>query len=241
MDLRHATVGVLPVVGGLPQWLLWGVLFGVLVSAAIACVFYAGTRLFPTEHREGTTGRGQRTRDGRSRRHLEIRQYLEAIGEQFLEDHTVEGREVAFYLPERDVAITFDARAFYHIDRSATHAVLVEHELPGVHIGFRLPFETPDPASRGGGDAGRGWNGDARRAAGRGWASHAGGGDGHSWDGDPVSGAHAVLGVPATATPSDIEAAYREKIKEVHPDHGGDTTEFRRVRDAYATATRDGP
>lgn len=165
-------MGVLPAVGDLPPWLLWGVLFGGLVSAAIAGVFYAGTRLFPTEYRDGTTGRGQRTRDGRSRRHIEIRQYLAAIDEQYLEGHTVEGREVAFYLPQRDVAITFDARAFYHIDRSATHA---------------------------------------------------------------------VLGVPATATPAEIQAAYRERVKEVHPDQGGDTAEFRRVREAYATATRDGP
>lgn len=202
-----------PAVAGLPSWLLWGLVWGVLVSVAIAGVFYAGTRLFPTRREE-------RTWNGQSRRHLEIRQYLDAIGERYAEDHVVEGREIAFYLYERDVAITFDARAFYRIERSGTHAVLVEHELPGVHLGYRLPFETPDPNLGLGGDDRRVWNGDDRAV-------------------DSGAAAHSVLGVPASATAAEIRSAYREKIKEVHPDHGGDTDEFRRVREAYTTATRD--
>lgn len=195
------TAGVSNAVAGLPLWLFWGVLWGALVSVVIAGVFYAGTRLFPTEHQEPTW-------EGRTRRHLEIRQYLDAIGEGYAEGHVVDGQEVAFYLPGRDVAITFDARVFYRLDRSDTEVVLVEHELPGVHIGYRLPFETPE------------WT-----AAGRGV--------------DPEAAAHSVLGVPASAPAAEIKRAYREKVLEVHPDHGGDRDEFRRVREAYATVTGD--
>jgi curved DNA-binding protein CbpA len=33
-----------------------------------------------------------------------------------------------------------------------------------------------------------------------------------------------------------VKAAYREQVKDAHPDHGGDHEEFQRVREAYVTA-----
>lgn len=188
------------VAGAFPEWLVFGVILGVASSLVVACVFVVGARLFPTANVERT----QRL-SGDEKRRREIRQYLRAIDEPFAEDHPVGGRSVAFYLPKRDVAITFDARAYYRLRRSATYAVLAEHEMPGVHLGSRLPFETPDLAT----DDGRV---------------------------DPASAAFAVLGLQTGASTSEVKTAYREKVKEVHPDHGGDHEAFRRVREAYTTA-----
>lgn len=42
-----------------------------------------------------------------------------------------------------------------------------------------------------------------------------------------------VLGVGASADESEIKRAYREKVKEVHPDRGGDEATFKRVTAAY--------
>jgi len=36
-----------------------------------------------------------------------------------------------------------------------------------------------------------------------------------------------------------VKAAYRERIKEVHPDHGGDRETFEAVREAYAAARQE--
>jgi len=188
--------------GSLPEWLVLGVLLGTGLSALVAGIFVVGERLSPTRAEGGPTWSGD------DRRRQELRQYLGTIDEPFAEDHFVEGHEVAFYLPKRDVAITFDARAYYHIDRSPTHAVLVEHEMPGVHLGSRLPFETPELSFD----------------------------TGTEQSIDPIEGAYAVLGLPESASESEVRAAYREKVKEVHPDHGGDREEFERVREAYTTA-----
>jgi hypothetical protein len=193
---------------GLPRWLVLGLGSGLVVSLGAACLFYVGDRLFPSEQ----TGSGNWSGD--ARRVVEIRQYLDAIGEPYAENHPIDGQTVEFYLPERDVAITFDARAYYLIERSPTYAVLVEHELPGVHLGSRLPFETPEAIYD-----------DVDGAASTGGA-------------DPVDGAFAVLGVPRTATEAQIRSAYRAKVKDVHPDHGGSQDEFRRVREAYTTARK---
>ncbi|MFB6172855.1 MAG: J domain-containing protein [Haloarculaceae archaeon] len=195
---------VLEALDALPESLVLGVLLGLGCSLFVAGLFAAGERLSPT--RAGQT----RTWSGDDRRREEIRHYLRAIGEPFAEAHRVGSDTVAFYLPERDVAITFDARAFYRIERSQTTAVLVEHEMPGVHLGHRLPFETP-PVDLGG---------PAEPTA------------------DPTERAFAVLGLPTTASRAEVRAAYRERVKEVHPDHGGDRESFRRVREAYTTAKR---
>ena len=187
----------------LPEWLIVGLWLSAAVGLLIGAIFVVGARLYPTRP-STTTGAS-----GEGRRRLEIRQYLTAIGEEFAEDHFVEGQHVAFYLPEHDIAITFDARAYFRIERSPTYAVLVEHEMPGVHLGDRLPFETPELDDEG----------DEKRV-------------------DPTAAAFAVLGVPRNATLREIKRAYREKVKEAHPDRGGDREEFQQVREAYTTARK---
>jgi len=46
------------------------------------------------------------------------------------------------------------------------------------------------------------------------------------------SPAHVVLGVDENASADEIEAAYRERVKEAHPDNGGSSEELREVREA---------
>lgn len=123
----------------LPPWLIGGVLLGLAGSLLATVAFLAAERIIPGEPRERSRGG-----DGTSRRRVEFREYLDAIDEAYAEDHPVEGQTVALYLPERDVAITFDARVYYRIERSDTDAVLAEHEMPGTVLGERLPFETPE-------------------------------------------------------------------------------------------------
>lgn len=130
----------------LPWWLVVGVLVGLAVGIVIAGIFLIGSRLFPDD---GRTGGGV---SGTSRKSAEIRHYLRTIGEEFVENHDVGGQPVAFYLPERDVAITFDARTYFRLQATATHVVLVEHEMPSVQLGRRLPFETPDLTPNADGD-----------------------------------------------------------------------------------------
>ena len=47
-----------------------------------------------------------------------------------------------------------------------------------------------------------------------------------------------VLGVARDATDDELKAAYRRRVLEVHPDHGGDEASFRAVLDAYEEAQR---
>ncbi|MEF8914220.1 J domain-containing protein [Natronomonas sp.] len=196
----------------LPRWLYLGVLLGALLSAGVAATFVVAARLFPDGSPAASSDGGFTTE---TRRRVEIRRYLDAIGEGFTEDAVVHGESVDFYLPHRSVAVTFDARTFYALEPTATYAVLVEHELPGIALGTRLPFETPE-VSFGEDRNERVANGD--RLAER------------------ERAAYAVLGLPAGADRDAVQRAYRERIKEVHPDHGGDKAEFERVRDAYDTA-----
>lgn len=197
---------VLDALSGLPHWLLVGLGLGVASSVLAACVFVAADRRYPSRQAH------RRRDDGEHRRRAELREFLDAIDEPFAEDHPVEGQPIAFYLPERDVAITFDAQAYYRIDRSPTHPVLVEHEMPGVHLGDRLPFEVPD-VEFGPGAA------DEERL-------------------DPAVAAFSELGVSTSASLDEVKTAYRRKVKEVHPDQGGTEDEFKRVREAYTTAKR---
>lgn len=44
---------------------------------------------------------------------------------------------------------------------------------------------------------------------------------------------HEVLGVPPEADQATVRSAYRRLLKEHHPDHGGSTERFIRVREAY--------
>lgn len=185
-----------------PEWFLIGLGLAGASTLLIALAFIAGQRAFP--RLEDDPG-GSPEREGAERRLAEIRHYLEAIDERYVEKTTVEGHGVEFYLPERDVAVTFDARVFFRLEATDTDPVLVEHELPGGHLGSRLPFETPEIATDEDADAG-------------------------------VATAFAALGLPASADVDEVRRAYRRRVKEVHPDQGGDEDEFRRIREAYDTA-----
>lgn len=44
--------------------------------------------------------------------------------------------------------------------------------------------------------------------------------------------AHRVLGVDRDASRSEVQEAYRERVKETHPDNGGTQEQFERVREA---------
>lgn len=194
---------VVDIVRLLPAWLLVGVALGLAATGGVAATFYAADRLFPARDRVSDGARV----DGAARRRTEVRDYLRSIGERVREDHAVDGVTVPFYLPEREVAVTFDAHDYFRLREAGVSAVLAEHELPGHSLGRRLPFDVPEPEPR------------ARRTP------------------DPVAAAFAELGVPRTADAAAVKRAYRERVKEVHPDQGGDEAAFRRVRDAYATAS----
>jgi ferredoxin len=50
-----------------------------------------------------------------------------------------------------------------------------------------------------------------------------------------------VLGIEPDADEDDIQQAYRRRVMETHPDHGGSTDEFRAVLDAYEALQTDDP
>ena len=189
----------------LPSWMLVGLFLGIVFAVLSAVTFVAGEYFFPTpaSGRQGVDP----ALSGEARRREEIRRYLDEIGERYAENHSVAGHTVAFYLPERDVAVTFDAHAFFHIEGTDTHAVLCEHEMHGHHLGTRLPFDVPDV----------GW---------------------HVEDGekDVIAQAFRALGLSPSASTDEVRTAYRERVKEVHPDHGGNEETFKQVREAYTMA-----
>lgn len=222
--------------GLLPRWVLWGIGLGVVATAVVALAFYLGDRFAPP--RAAATGRHGAAGDERRRR--EIRTYLNAAGERFDEDHAFEGVSVPFYLPERGVAITFDAHDYFRLEGEGVYTVLCEHEMPGRGLGRRLPFDVDEPdwatdesADQSGGPSGR-FGGDSfrngRPGAGR---SSARGPVGRA---DPIGDAFDELGLDRDADIDAVKGAYRERVKETHPDQGGDEESFRRVREAYATA-----
>lgn len=198
-------------VAALPRWLVVGVGLGGVAAVVVAAVFLLGQRFVPDT--EPTAG--DRV-DGSTRRRAEIRRYLRRIDERYVESHETDGHRVAFYLPERDVAITFDPQSYFrltNLDPNATDGVarddglfvvLAEHEMPGHHLGRRLPFDTPDVV--------------------------------REPTADPVRAAFETLGVSPDADAASVEAAYRDRVKEVHPDQGGSREAFTEVREAYATA-----
>ncbi|ELZ86714.1 chaperone protein DnaJ [Haloferax elongans ATCC BAA-1513] len=185
----------------LPSWLVVGLVVGAVASVVVAGIFVVGNRLFP-EPRVSSATRV----DGVGRRRYEIRDYLTAIGERFVEDQRINDEEVAFFLPERGVAITFDAQAFFRLERAGVYTVLCEHEMPGHQLGRRLPFDVPtiEPELA-------------------------------DLD-DPVSAAFDRLGVSPNASSGTVRDAYRKQVKDVHPDHGGDRESFRQLREAYTMA-----
>lgn len=52
------------------------------------------------------------------------------------------------------------------------------------------------------------------------------------------SEAYRRLGVEPGADEAAVKRAYREKVKEVHPDRGGDEETFKKVTEAYETLTK---
>jgi len=61
--------------------------------------------------------------------------------------------------------------------------------------------------------------------------------------GDVVAAAaadHEVLGVSRDASDDEIRAAFRDRVKEAHPDHGGTTEEYGRVKKARDRLLGDG-
>ncbi|MEF8779885.1 MAG: DnaJ domain-containing protein [Haloferacaceae archaeon] len=189
----------------LPSWLLVGLAIGLLATLVVAGTFLVGSRLFGSDGSDGRRNDGGSV-EGSARRRSEIREYLRGLEEVFVEDYRVHGRTVAFYLPRRDVAITFDARAYFSLEDADTYAVLCEHEMPTHLLGRRLPFDTPETAIPPGTNA------------------------------DPVAAAFAELGIDRTTDERAVRTAYRERVKSVHPDQGGTEEGFRRVREAYAIA-----
>ncbi|WP_138006969.1 J domain-containing protein [Halalkalirubrum salinum] len=185
----------------IPSWFLFGVLGGVGASIAVGSAFYFGERFFPAPERTS-----QRHNPGASRRRSEIRAYLRAIEEPFTEGAEVAGEVVDFYLPDRDVVVTFDARIYFALQSHTAYVILCEHEMPGAQLGRRLPFEVPRL--------------------------------GPSLDStpDPVVAAFDRLDITPGADESEIKRAYRDRVKEVHPDQGGTSAEFTQVREAYSTA-----
>ena len=188
----------------LPSWLLLGIGLGVVASMIVAAVFYFGERLFPSTNPADS----HRRVDGTLRRHAEIRSYLNVIDEQFIENADIDGYITAFYLPQRDVAITFDPRVFFRLDSTPTYVVLCEDEMPVGQLGSRLPFEVDEPE--------RLRSPPPVDAA--------------------IDSAFQRLGLEAGASEDEVRNAYRSEVKEAHPDRGGTEAEFKQLREAYTTA-----
>lgn len=54
-----------------------------------------------------------------------------------------------------------------------------------------------------------------------------------------MSNPYSLLGVSSSATEKEVHEAYRKKVKEVHPDLGGSTEDFKKVRGAYESIIDD--
>ena len=46
--------------------------------------------------------------------------------------------------------------------------------------------------------------------------------------------AYAVIGVPRKATDEEIQAAYKKRARDLHPDHGGSPEQMAELNEAYA-------
>jgi predicted outer membrane lipoprotein len=208
-------------VASLPSWLVLGVALAVAFAVLAAVAFVTAESVFANP-RAGRA-RSDSGRSSEHRRRTEIRTYLDAIDEPYTEDHVVADRTVAFFLPDRDVAVTFDARTYFRLegssssprhgtapasaDTAGTSCVLCEHEMHGYQLGARLPFEVPDV------DLYEPSNHDAVA-----WA------------------AYDTLGLAPGAPEDAVREAYRDQVTDAHPDHGGTEAEFRALRDAYEVA-----
>ena len=145
--------------------------------------------------------------NGGTRRHAEIQKYLRRIQEPFTEDTAVAGQQVEFLLTNRNVAITFDPQVYLSLESTSVYTILCEYEMPVGQLGRRLPFEVSE-------------HGTVVSPP----------------TDEPVAEAFAELGLPWSADEAAVKEAYRTRVKNVHPDQGGDTDQFRQLQQAYATA-----
>ncbi len=187
------------VINAIPSWLAIGIGVGSVVSIIVAGVFVVGGRLFPTDGEPTKIG-------GENRRHLEIRSYLREAHIDFRENHHIGSIETEFYLPNEDVAITFDPHVYFQLESTTTIPVLCEHEMSIRALSRRLPFEIAQqtllPPTQ-----------DQR-----------------------VREAFDTLEISVTADPAQIQQAYRERVKHAHPDHGGTQSEFQDLQESYGVA-----
>lgn len=220
-----------------PHWLFLGIAYAAGAATLATAAFALGEFAFPTPT-PWASGRVS----GADRRRVEIRHYLDTIGEHVVEDASVRGVRCEFYLPARDVAVTLESDTYNRLRTTATYVVFCEHEMRGAQLGARLPFETPETGRSGRrrtragtrtGSSGR------RRAYGPGGvgAGARAAADRRRRE-DAIASAYRTLGLPRDATVAEVKAAYREKVKDVHPDRGGSEDAFTRVQEAYTTARR---
>ena len=188
----------------LPSWLVHGLGIGIGATILVLIVNLIGVRYI-----EIRSSSGERI-DADELKHAEVRAYLQAIGEPFMERMPIDDLEVEFWLTEREMAITFDPHVYFDLIERGQAAVLLEHEVPGQHIGSRLPFDTPplETATP---------------------VSH------------ELSWAYETLGVEVGAEQAAIDAAYRERVLESHPDRGGDSGELADVLLAYERLGAEAP
>lgn len=202
----------------LPSWLASGLALGVVASVVVAAVFALGERYIPDPERTG------RRVSGTERRRDEVRSFFQAADEQFIEDHKLGATVVAFYLPERNVAVTFDPRVYLRLADGETFVILCEYEMPVASLGRRLPF-----------DIGMGTNAGNRANT----ANGAKGGTTSAWRSPragSVDSAFDFLGLGRDADEDEVQSAYREQVKQLHPDQGGSQEAFQELQEAYATA-----
>lgn len=220
---------------GIPEWLFIGLAYAAGATTLVIAAFALGDWEPPSWVLRGGSKTGRaRSGGGDWRRRGEVRRYLSAIREPFVEDKAIGGVHCAFYLTERDVAVTFDHDTYESLRSSSTYVVFCEQGMRADQLGDRLPFETPEPA-RGRQQTRSGSTSRDRRGRHR---SRSSDGD-HRRRGTrnrDVSRAFRTLGIPRDADVSTVKEAYREKVKEVHPDHGGSEDEFAAIQEAYATA-----
>lgn len=240
---------------GVPEWLFIGLAY-VAGATVLAIAAFALTDLEAPSwllREVPSPGSAAARSAGSWRQRATVRQYLDTIGESFIEDDVVEGVHCAFYLPDRDVAVTFDPGTYQALRTSATFVVFLEGGFSGFDLGERLPFDTPSAEwarqqARAGTGTGTGratgrrtgqHRGQERRRTGRGGGRQrqrrAGAGNPQASERE-VRQAFRTLGIPRDADEEAVKAAYREKIKDVHPDHGGSEEAFGAVQEAYATA-----
>ena len=204
-----------------PSWLVFGVLAGGCATVLIAGVFIIGGRLFPDDTD------GSKTTAGRfNRRRGEFRSYLRSIDEPFVEEHELAGETIAFYLSDRNIALTFDAQVYFHLDHTSVETILCEHEMPVRALGRRLPFEVPNPNPNP--NPNRNPNFDSNFGSSPETNNHS--------QIATITAAYAQLGLKTTADAEAVRDAYREQVKTAHPDHGGTQAEFNQLQEAYTTA-----